>query len=145
MVSIKAILVGTVMASTMASAHMIMKTPMPYGNPTSSPLMADGSDFPCKIATNAGAPPNEMAIGAPQKLSFTGSAVHGGGSCQVSLTKDMPAKKSSKWMVIHSIEGGCPAKGAAGNLGDDPNGSSANNYTFSIPDGISAGAYTLAW
>ena len=49
-----------------------------------------------------------MAIGATQKLSFTGSAVHGGGSCQLALTKDAAPTPSSSWQVILSIEGGCP-------------------------------------
>ena len=130
------------MASTMARAHMVMFSPKPYGNPTTSPLDAGGADFPCKATSNTGAILNQIPIGAPQTLMFNGSAVHGGGSCQVSLTKDTPATKSSKWMVIHSIEGGCPAKGQPGNL---PDGQSANTYQFTIPDGISPGAYTLAW
>ena len=88
-----------------------------------------------------------MAIGASQKLSFLGESVHGGGSCQISLTTDTPATKSSTWMVIHSIEGGCPARNQAGNIGADNSASAPDpdTYDFSIPLGIAPGAYTLAW
>ena len=50
-------------------------------------------------------------------------------------------------MVIHSIEGGCPAKGVAGNLGADNSASQPDpdTYSFAIPMGIAPGAYTLAW
>ncbi|KAI0875687.1 hypothetical protein GGS24DRAFT_454601 [Hypoxylon argillaceum] len=45
-------------------------------------------------------------------------------------------------MVIHSIEGGCPARNQKGNL-DGPN---QDKYTFQIPEGIEPGTnYTLAW
>ena len=85
-----------------------------------------------------------MAVGSPQTLSFTGSAVHGGGSCQVSLTKDLEPTKDSDFRVILSMEGGCPAS-AAGNLGEDPNGSGASTFKYSIPKDVSPGQYTLAW
>ena len=128
--------------------HMIMKTPSPMGNPNNSPLLADGSDFPCKLngdpSTFYTGETNTMAIGDPQTLSFTGSAVHGGGSCQVSLTTDLQPTKDSKFMVIKSIEGGCPAS-VAGNLPADPNGSGASTFQYTIPDGISPGQYTIAW
>lgn len=78
-----------------------------------------------------------MPIGSKQTLKFKGSAVHGGGSCQVSLTTDNPATKNSKWIVIHSIVGGCPARGASGN--------GADTYDYTIPQGVSPGTYTLAW
>ena len=134
----------TLFAAT--NAHMILQNPLPYGTPNSSPLDPSGSNFPCKASSNAGGYVTEMPIGSTQQLSFKGSAVHGGGSCQVSLTTDNPATKKSKWMVIHSIEGGCPSKGATGNLGDNPNSvSSADKYDFKIPDGIKQGPYTLAW
>ncbi|EXJ92014.1 hypothetical protein A1O3_00564 [Capronia epimyces CBS 606.96] len=132
-----------------ADAHMIMKSPVPYGKSTlnNSPLVADGSDFPCKQRTGVydleGAE-NVLAIGEPQTLSFTGSAVHGGGSCQVSLTTDLQPTKDSKWMVIKSIEGGCPAS-VAGNLPADPNGDGASTFQYTIPEGISPGQYTIAW
>ena len=106
------------LAST-AQGHMIMATPPPYGSPDNSPLNADGSNFPCKATSNSGGTVTNMAIGASQKLSFLGESVHGGGSCQVSLTTDTPARKNSKWMVIHSVEGGCPARNQAGNIGAD--------------------------
>ena len=131
------------MVVTTVNAHMVMATPVPYGSPNNSPLAADGSDFPCKTTSNAGATVNQIAIGASQLLDFTGSAVHGGGSCQISLTKDMPAKKTSTWQVIHSIEGGCPAKNVGGNLADGQNDGSV--YSFTIPNGIAPGGYTLAW
>ncbi|CAF9915217.1 hypothetical protein IMSHALPRED_002376 [Imshaugia aleurites] len=134
------------LAST-AHGHMIMATPPPYGSPDNSPLNADGSNFPCKATSNSGGTVTNMAIGATQKLSFLGESVHGGGSCQVSLTTDTPATTSSKWMVIHSIEGGCPARNQAGNIGADNSASAPDpdTYDFSIPQGIAPGAYTLAW
>ncbi|RJE22549.1 hypothetical protein PHISCL_05125 [Aspergillus sclerotialis] len=131
-------------ASTV-DAHMKMKHPVPYSDSTlnNSPLAADGSDFPCKLRPNAfEAPsqPNVFKIGETQQLSFLGSAVHGGGSCQISLTTDMEPTKDSNWMVIKSFEGGCPAK-AEGNL----SGNDDTVFDFSIPEGISPGKYTLAW
>jgi hypothetical protein len=135
----------TALLATTSMAHMVMKTPKPWGNPNNSPLAADGSDFPCKgIPADRSSVQNVMAIGEPQTLSFTGSAVHGGGSCQVSLTTDLNPTASSKWMVIKSIEGGCPAS-VSGNLPADPNGSGASTFQYTIPDGIAPGEYTIAW
>ncbi|KKY23698.1 putative dna-directed rna polymerase [Phaeomoniella chlamydospora] len=133
---------------TSVHGHMIMKTPVPYSTDSlnNSPLSADGSDFPCKLRSNAFdvVTENKMAIGESQTLSFTGSAVHGGGSCQLSLTKDREPTADSSFEVIHSIEGGCPSN-VSGNLDADPNGSGAATFEFSIPDGIATGEYTLAW
>ncbi|KAI4184267.1 MAG: hypothetical protein L6R41_004856 [Letrouitia leprolyta] len=134
---------------TTTNAHMMLKTPAPYGlaSLNNSPLDATGSDFPCKLRQGVYDPPatrNVMSIGAPQTLSFTGGATHGGGSCQISLTKDLKPTKDSKWMVIHSIEGGCPSA-APGNAGGDPNASAADKFQYKIPQGISPGEYTLAW
>ena len=143
MVSITALLSASALL-TAVNGHMIMATPPPYGSPNNSPLDKSGSDFPCKSTSNTGGAVTEMQIGSPQKLSFTGSAVHGGGSCQLALTTDSPAKKDSKWMVIHSIEGGCPAN-AEGNIGGGASGSGASTFNYKIPDGIKAGAYTLSW
>ncbi|CAD6594272.1 MAG: hypothetical protein ASARMPRED_009004 [Alectoria sarmentosa] len=124
-----------------------MATPPPYGSPDNSPLNADGSNFPCKATSDSGGTVTNMAVGASQKLSFLGESVHGGGSCQVSLTTDTPATKSSTWMVIHSIEGGCPVRNQAGNIGADDSASAPDpdTYNFSISPGITPGAYTLAW
>ena len=140
---------GAIISMSAVNGHMMINTPAPYGKATlnNSPLVEDGSDFPCKQRPGVYAAPdskNVMPIGADQTLSFIGSAVHGGGSCQISLTKDMQPTKSSQWMVIHSIEGGCPAN-TAGNLPDNPNGSSASTFKYSIPAGVAPGDYTLAW
>lgn len=151
--SIKSMLAASAIAmfTATSNAHMIMASPFPYGKPSTSPLAADGSDFPCKATTTGGAPVTNMAIGSQQTLSFNGTAVHAGGSCQVSLTTDNPATKSSKWMVIHSIMGGCPARGEAGNMPDPPGGiepplfPNKNTYKYTIPKGIKEGSYTLAW
>ncbi len=131
------------------NAHMIMKSPVPYGKSTlnNSPLDGSGSDFPCKQRSgvyDAEGAQNVAAIGEPQTLSFIGQATHGGGSCQVSLTTDLEPTKDSKWSVILSIEGGCPSS-SAGNIGGDPNGSGSSTFQYTVPEGIAPGEYTLAW
>ncbi|XEV06361.1 hypothetical protein FSHL1_011648 [Fusarium sambucinum] len=128
-----------------ASAHMLMANPKPYGGPNNSPLKDNGSDFPCKGAVNDGASTNSYKAGSTQQLSFIGSAVHGGGSCQVSLTTDKNPTKDSVWKVIHSIEGGCPAKNQAGNYPENANAENPDKYDFKIPEELAAGDYVLAW
>ncbi|KHO00295.1 Chitin-binding, domain 3 [Metarhizium album ARSEF 1941] len=133
------------------SAHMILRAPAPFQfrlPQKSSPLEADGSDFPCKNAIyDSKTPSNEFAQGSKQALKFTGSAVHGGGSCQVSITTDLKPSKNSVWKVIKSIEGGCPAKNTPGNLDGPGDGSLVTpfEYSYTIPQDLAAGNYTLAW
>ena len=43
-----------------------------------------------------------MAVGVPQELSFTGSATHGGGSCQISVTLDQKPTKDSEWKCLRA-------------------------------------------
>ncbi|KAF5660458.1 spore coat SP96 precursor protein [Fusarium heterosporum] len=132
--------------ASLASAHMLMANPKPYGNPNNSPLMDSGSDFPCKGVVNDGSSAsNVYKQGSTQELSFTGQAVHGGGSCQISLTTDKNPTKDSVWKVIKSIEGGCPAKNTPGNLGENANAEDPYKYDFDIPEELAAGEYTLAW
>ncbi|KAJ9206311.1 CAZyme family AA11 [Paecilomyces variotii] len=149
----KAIFAAAALFSAIADAHIIMTSPIPYANTTlnNSPLDASGSDFPCKIRSDMWANQeallklNTFEIGQNHTLAFEGIATHGGGSCQISLSTDLEPTKDSKWMVIHSIEGGCPIN-TAGNL-DDGGATTPvpNTFQFSIPDGISAGKYALAW
>lgn len=141
--------VAALMGASMVNAHMIMSSPTPYSKDSlnNSPLAADGSDFPCKLRDNAfEAPSTEtiIAIGESHPLSFIGSATHGGGSCQISLTTDLKPSKSSEWKVIKSFEGGCPAN-VDGNMAGGPDVTDPYSFNFTIPDGISAGKYTLAW
>lgn len=142
----KALAIAALVAS--ANAHMMLNTPVPYGKSTlnNSPLDNSGSDFPCKQRDGVYdiTEMNNIAVETPQTLSFLGSAVHGGGSCQVSVTLDQKPTKNSQWKVVHSIIGGCPSS-QPGNLADDPNGHGASNFTFSLPKGMPNGQYTLAW
>ncbi|KAK7909243.1 hypothetical protein PG985_015121 [Apiospora marii] len=94
-----------------------------------------------KLDTSDASPKTEMVIGEPQKFSVKGTAVHGGGSCQFALTKGWDPKKDSPWSVIHSIEGGCPARNQKGNL----DGANSDGYEFQIPPGIAPGEYTFSW
>src|SRR5262245_27099893 len=83
----------------LANAHMFMISPTRYSTPaaTNGPLLADGSNYPCQ---NAGGGyegvTNTYALGSSQSLAFEGTAVHGGGSCQISLSTDMSPTASSK-------------------------------------------------
>lgn len=136
------------LAST-AHAHMTMTYPAPYtanGELQSGPLAPDGSDFPCKMTSAQYTPPatkNTMAIDAPQTLKLQGGATHGGGSCQISLTKDLKPTKNSEWMVIHSEEGGCPFA-SDGNKSDNAT-DAVTGFQYKIPQGIQPGEYTFSW
>lgn len=139
---------SAMLGAVAVNAHIIMTNPIPYGKDSlnNSPLAADGSDFPCKLRSNAFqvTEENTIQIGASHPVTFQGSAVHGGGSCQISLTTDREPTKQSEWKVITSYEGGCPAN-ADGNLAGGSTMKVPFEFNFTIPEGVEAGKYTLAW
>lgn len=126
-----------------------MKTPTPFTASKfagdNGPLLPDGSDYPCKFGYDTEGASNVMPLGSKQELSFLGGATHGGGSCQVSITYDAAPTKSSKFKVIHSIIGGCPARNAAGNIGTSAKTEDPDKYEFSIPNNLPPGNAVLAW
>jgi hypothetical protein len=136
--------------AAVANAHMLMSNPAPYGaaSLSNSPLEANGSDFPCKQRSGVyekGSASNVYEQGSKQTLKVKGGATHGGGSCQISVTTDTEPTKDSVWKVIHSIEGGCPARNAAGNIGNSAEADAPDGYDFTIPKDLPAGEYALAW
>ncbi|KAK5119369.1 hypothetical protein LTR85_007725 [Meristemomyces frigidus] len=93
-----------------------------------SPLFADGSNFPCKGYQND-RPIQTMvtyAAGSTYNMSLAGSATHGGGSCQLSLSYD----NGATFRVIKSMIGGCPL---------------TSTYDFTIPSYAPTGTALLAW
>ncbi|KAH6639045.1 hypothetical protein C7974DRAFT_125423 [Boeremia exigua] len=129
-----------------ASAHMTLNYPVPYGKATlnSSPLVP--GDWPCKQRTGVYevSEMNQWNAGETKEISFTGSAVHGGGSCQFSLTTDSEPTEASQWKVIHSVVGGCPSN-VSGNLPDNEKGSGAAIFPVTMPESVPDGLYTFAW
>ncbi|KXT13640.1 hypothetical protein AC579_4982 [Pseudocercospora musae] len=122
-------------------AHMEMSWPYPlHGkyNPDAvaadidysmtSPLSADGSNFPCKGYQNDR--PKQIVetytAGSSYNITLAGTATHKGGSCQISLSYD----NGATFRVIKSIIGGCPLK---------------DTYDFSVPSYAPNGNALLAW
>ena len=132
----------------LARAHVKLIQPVPYGATSlnTNPLLDSGDDWPCKQRPGVYDVTqwNIMPVNSPQTIKFQGQATHGGGSCQISLTRDTPPTKDSVFKVIKSIEGGCPSTNP-GNVGTDPFGYGADSFTFTIPDAVSPANYTLAW
>src|SRR5271170_3775829 len=105
MISFK-ILTAILSLQSLASAHMSLQYPpglrnaknpnVPSGSADysiTSPLKADGSNFPCKgyqsdLGSAAGASVATWAAGSTYNFSLEGGAPHNGGSCQVSLSYD---------------------------------------------------------
>ncbi|XXG95587.1 hypothetical protein Hte_001854 [Hypoxylon texense] len=151
---------------SLATTHVVLENPKPFRfveyGPT-NPIDPTGSNFPCKIPKMPGvskitetglmaellldSDPTVMVIGEEQTASFSGRAVHGGGSCQFSLSGPVTGEWGSynltdaRWKVIHSIEGGCPARNQPGNL-EGPN---QDKYSFRIPEGFKPGNYIFSW
>jgi len=130
----QAFAIGAFLA-TAVKGHIAMTQPVPYGHPDTSPLNPSGSNYPCK--TDNGFTVNSitnLTMGKSQTLAFTGTAVHNGGSCQLSLTPGYTPTTDSAFKVIYSIEGGCPGVNGA-----------TNTYQFSVPSDVPNGDYSLAW
>ena len=112
----KTALVAAAGLSLIANAHLFINSPVPIpGTNIKDPLDPSGSNFPCHGVSLPGSGGTKMAAGSSQLLSFDSGlegenwAVHGGGSCQLSITYETdPAKvKDPKnWYVIYSIEQG---------------------------------------
>lgn len=128
-----------------AMGHMIMQNPVPFGKSTlnNSPLNDEAigsaqSDFPCKQRTGVYdiTQMNKYAVETPIELNFTGSASHGGGTCQISVTRDLKPTAQSDFRVIQTFSGGCPTSSDGGGSSD---------FTFTIPRGFPNGRATLAW
>lgn len=124
-----------------ALAHMEMSWPYairssynPANNYTdidysmTSPLLADGSNFPCKGYQNDRPldPVITYSAGSTYNMTLAGSATHGGGSCQLSLSYD----NGATFRVIQSMIGGCPLQ---------------DTYNFTIPSYVPNGDALFAW
>ncbi|KAI9836754.1 MAG: hypothetical protein M1837_003242 [Sclerophora amabilis] len=93
-----------------------------------SPLDKDGSNYPCK-GYNSDEPMRAVATyeaGTSYSMSLGGSATHGGGSCQLSLSYD----NGKTFKVIKSMIGGCPI---------------TQKYDFTIPTFAKAGTALFVW
>ena len=139
---------GTVLIST-CWAHLSLKSPPPLGsrhNPYSptrdwsltSPLK-DAASFPCKQyhkldSHGAGHSVAVWPAGSTQGFTLEGSAWHGGGSCQLSLSYD----GGRRWKVIRSFIAGCPS----GPPDENPQYASA---TFTVPAEARPGEALFAW
>lgn len=126
---------------TAVQGHMIMANPVPYGHETIDNSPLTGSNYPCKVTSDPATfysrsgIDNTYPAGSSQTLSFKGSAVHGGGSCQLAVTNDMQPSASTDWRVILSIESGCPST----------DGTNPATYNWTVPADLEPGQYSFAW
>ena len=128
--------------SQLCLAHIEMSSPYPINSDLDpdvsynlkdynykTPLSTTGSNFPCKGYHVAGtdSPKASYTAGQSYAIKLDGSATHGGGSCQISLSYD----NGKSFKVLKSIQGGCPLK-----LG----------YNFTVPSfAPSSNSALLAW
>ncbi|KFY86452.1 hypothetical protein V500_07623 [Pseudogymnoascus sp. VKM F-4518 (FW-2643)] len=131
--------------AALSSAHVELTSPAAFRSkynqniPTSdvdydmtSPLHATGSDYPCKgylsdLGTLAGGSVKEYVTGFDIWFNLAGTATHGGGSCQASLSID----GGTTFKVITSYIGNCPIQ-------------SMSQYA-KVPNDVPAGPAVFAW
>ncbi|KFZ19183.1 hypothetical protein V501_00781 [Pseudogymnoascus sp. VKM F-4519 (FW-2642)] len=133
-------IVTALLAVGPAMAHMELNSPYPLRSKfdpandwshidysMTSPLLADGSNFPCKgYHTDNFRATAFYSAGSTYEMSLTGTATHNGGSCQISLSYD----NGATFKVIKSMLGGCPL---------------TLKYDFVIPSEAPNGRALLAW
>lgn len=140
-------LIAAMAFGSAVNAHMSLQFPTPFRasyNPNyagssnidysiTSPLEADGSNFPCKgyhsdLGSSEGKSVVTWNAGGAANFSVQGGATHNGGSCQAALSYD----KGSTWTVIHSYIGSCPL-------------SSGQEFDLNIPGDAPTGDSLFAW
>ncbi|KAF8417319.1 hypothetical protein EV426DRAFT_721263 [Tirmania nivea] len=147
--TLKTIFAATALLPLLANAHVhISNMPGVYlSSDNMPPVEASGANFPCAVNNfdrkNGEGP--TILPGRGGKIQLMGTAVHSGGSCQISITYDSPPNKNSNWRVIKSFEGGCPLN-HNGNL----DASLGANHKlppldYTMPKGMPSGAATIAW
>ena len=101
-----------------------------YDYSMTSPLSQDGSNFPCKgylVDLASSSIVDSLIPSQKYTVDLGGSATHGGGSCQFSLSYD----GGKTFGVIHSMIGGCPME---------------SSYQFTILSDLPAGKKVVfAW
>ncbi|KAK0371958.1 endoglucanase [Colletotrichum limetticola] len=132
------------------NSHTLMQNPIPFPSQLrdNGPVANDGSDWPCKgeVDYDWSGVANIWERGSKQHLRAMGGASHGGGSCQISVTRDLKPTRKSQWRVIHSIEGGCPIRNLTEvNYGDSPTVVLPSLYNFTVPDWLPVGPAVMAW
>lgn len=96
--------------ATVATGHGVMVEPHPYNLETApllqvKPLNAE-LPFPCQGRTEHVEKRTVLTAGQTQTVKFWISAVHGGGSCQFSVTyENPPPADPAKWKTIYTIIG----------------------------------------
>lgn len=130
------------------SAHVAMiNPPTVFKSPglDLNPLDPNGDNYPCFVTTGSTGQPPVYAPGSQQEIGLQGSAVHGGGSCQISITYDNPPNKNSVFKVIQSFEGGCPGgQDTNSNLPANPE-NILPSLPYTIPSDIPSGGAVVAW
>lgn len=141
----------------LASGHVVMVEPkqwyvpeiiretIPKSDGPQYPLQEDGSNFPCHGVTPE-APVATYLPGASQPLKLKGSAVHGGGSGQMSITYDTKPTKNTIFRVMTSYMGDHPIK-ADENFPEDADLAlyPLSPLSFKIPEGMPMGRAVVAW
>jgi hypothetical protein len=170
--TMKTVFSWLLLAADLASCHLFISSPRPIEETAvKEPLSASGDNFPChgvSLPTEGGI---KMRAGSKQALEFdTGkganTAVHGGGSCQVSISYESDPeslKDPQNWSVLYSIQGGCPSNthqnldsvftspagdylGAWPCANESTNGIDCMNaFEFKIPKGVRSGHAIMAW
>jgi hypothetical protein len=133
--SFRSAILAAAFLATAANAHVTMLEPVIYSQDKAlidtAPLTPE--QFPCHSQYGFDITKmNPIAVGAKMQVKLKGSAIHGGGSCQLSVTTDMVPTKDSKFKVIKSFEGDCPATGDA-------------TMDYELPASIPNGKATFAW
>ncbi|KAF2003834.1 lytic polysaccharide monooxygenase [Amniculicola lignicola CBS 123094] len=131
-----ALVAATALLAT-TQAHIIMSDPVPYSKDKIDSGPISRPQFPCKSQNGfTVTTQNTMAAGSKQQIITVGEAVHNGGSCQVSISKDVGDKltPNSVFKVIQSVEGACP--GLDGKT---------TPLDYTLPASVPEGEVTLAW
>ncbi|WVF67528.1 hypothetical protein IAT40_002284 [Kwoniella sp. CBS 6097] len=135
--------ISTLLAASSAMAHCQLAWPFPLHSPLNpatpeaikdysmtSPLITSGT-YPCKgYINNPSSGMDSVAsfsAGSPMNFTVAGTATHGGGSCQVSMSYDLGAT----WNVIWTQIGGCLVDGMTN--------------TIDIPSEAPSGEALFAW